>query len=86
MTEPCPDHGPDVVCDRELLTTDGEGFPHRSHLKGREPARHCMECGALVLKKDAKWRQFKGVNVVLQCAACHLHTPIERRGAKPGGV
>ena len=50
----CPDHGPDVVCDREEKWTDAQGFPHRSELaKGQRAARHCRRCGLLFFKGES---------------------------------
>lgn len=67
----CPDHGDDVVCDREGKTTDGEGFPHRLELgKGQRAALHCARCSRLLYKGEVAWRQAMGVNIIAMCRAC----------------
>jgi hypothetical protein len=51
----CPDHGPEIACEREGYDTDGRGFPHASQLGKRLPARHCHGCPGLVVKGTGGW-------------------------------
>lgn len=90
----CPDHGPDLVCEREGQETDGWGFPHRNRLQpGQEAARHCHDCGGLVRRSEVRWTYAQVGRVRLKwwplCPACwqrHVDDFDHRvdAGAKPG--
>lgn len=66
---PCAYHGADAICDRcpQRFTTDGHGFPHPAHTKGRPHVRrlqHCPSCGEAVTREQ--WDPFPR----MQCLRC----------------
>jgi hypothetical protein len=63
----CPHHGPENVCDRcpERYDTGGDGFVHKSLLKGRAALRECRICKRMTTR--AAWNA-KSWTCCLECA------------------